>query len=209
MLILLFTTVIINQLTSKNMKKQLFTLATLSLMILVACQPASQHPAEQPADEAPNYAVFDSRVQVIKAFLKAYADEDMDAMTAMVADTMQWSPAVYNGNEWLTKTDYLAALQGYHEAFDNIKFHEGIAGLNDTAGASNAFWSGSVFPESTATDNPSIIRVYGTWTATHTESGKEIGAKWYGLVWVNEAGQIARFNDYFDAHGLAAQLAEE
>ena len=191
------------------MKKQLFTLTTLLLMLLAACQPASQPTAEQPAEDAPNYAAFDSKVQVIKSFLKAYTDEDMEAMSAMVSDTMHWSPAVYNGNQWLSKTDYLAALQAYHDEFDNIQFHEGIAGLDDTAGASNAYWSGSVFPESTATDAPGIIRVYGTWTATHTETGKDIGAKWYGLVWVNEAGQIARFNDYFDASGIAAQLTEE
>ena len=191
------------------MKKQLFTLATLSLVLLSACQPSSQEPAQQPASEGPDYAAFDSKVQAIKAFLKAYSDEDMDAMRGMVADTLQWSPASYNGGEWLGKEDYLGALQNYHNEFDNIQFHEGIAGLDDTAGASIGYWSGSVFPENTATISPDIIRVYGTWTATHTESGKDIGAKWYGLVWVNEAGQIARFTDYFDVHGLAAQLAVE
>lgn len=189
------------------MKKQLFVLATLSFLILSTCQSSTPPAAEEPSD-APDYVAFGSKVQVIKAFFKAYADEDMEAMTGMVADTMQWSPAVYNGNQWLSKADYLAALQSYHDEFENIQFHEGIAGLDDTADASNAFWSGSVFPESTATNAPGIIRVYGTWTATHTETGKDIGAKWYGLVWVNEAGQIARSNDYFDASGLAVQLAE-
>ena len=208
-LILLNIKAIFYQLTSKNMKKQLFTMATLSFLILSACQPTTPPAAEQPASDAPDYAAFDSKVQVIKAFIKAYSDEDVDAMTTMLADTMRWSPAVYNGNEWLGKTDYLAALQEYHQAFDNIQFHEGIAGLDNAVGASIAYWSGSVFPESTATIDPDIIRVYGTWTANHTETGKDIGAKWYGLVWVNEAGQIAAFADYFDAHGLAAQVAEE
>jgi len=191
------------------MKNQLLTLIALTLLVFASCQPAAeQAAAEQPA-ESPDYAAFNSKVSVIKAFFKAYMDEDMAAMEPLVADTLRWSPAVYNGGEWLGKEDFLAALQNYHNEYDNIQFQEGIDGIADTPGAANGYWSGSVFPESTATDSPDIIRVYGTWTATHVESGKEIGAKWYGLVWVNVAGQIGRFTDYYDVHGLAAQLADE
>ena len=191
------------------MKNRLFPLVTLMFLVFVSCQPpAEQAAAEQPA-EGPDHAAFDAKVSVIKAFLKAYMDEDMAALESLVSDTLRWSPAAYNGGNWLGKEDYLAGLQNYHNEFDNIQFQEGIDGLNDAPGASIAYWSGSVFPESTATEAPDIIRVYGTWTATHTESGTEIGAKWYGLVWVNQAGQIAQFADYFDFHGLAAQVAAE
>jgi hypothetical protein len=191
------------------MKKQLFILATLSLLILAACQPAPEQPAEQPAPDAPNYALFNEKVSVIKSFIKAHSDEDIEAIGSLMADTMKYSPPNYNGNEWLGKEELISTLAGYHQEFDNITFHEGLAGLDDEANAANAFWSGSVFPEGTGTMIPSIIRGYGTWTAVHSESGKEVGVKWYALIWVNEAGQITRFTDYFDVNGIAAQLAAE
>ena len=191
------------------MKNQLLSLVALIFVVLVSCQPAAEQAAAEQTAAGPDYAAFDAKVSVIKAFFKAYMDEDMAAMESLVSDTLRWSPAVYNGGEWLGKEEYLAGLKSYHDEYDNIQFHEGIDGLNDAPGADIAYWSGSVFPESTATETPAIIRVYGNWTATHTESGTEIGAKWYGLVWVNEAGQIAQFTDYFDFHGLAAQVAAE
>ena len=191
------------------MKYQLISVISIALLVAVSCQPAPEQPAEQPASEEPDYALFNKKIEVIRSMFQAHSDENLEALNNLLADTLQWSPPQYNGNQWLGKEDLLAALEAYHNDFDNIQFHEGIAGLDDTAGANNAFWSGSVFPENTATSSPNILRVYGTWTATHTETGKEIGVKWFSLVWVNEAGQIARFNDYFDVHGIEAQVMTE
>ena len=70
-------------------------------------------------------------------------------------------------------------------------------------------WSGSVFPKDQATSTPDAIRVYGTWTATHTASGKEIGVKYFALVFFNDDGKIVQWSDYFDVNGLAVQIAEE
>ena len=70
-------------------------------------------------------------------------------------------------------------------------------------------WSGSVFPEATATIEPDVIRVYGTWHATHTESGKDVGVKFFTLITINEAGKISQISEYFDVNGLAVQIAEE
>lgn len=71
------------------------------------------------------------------------------------------------------------------------------------------FWSGSVFPKETADTSTNVIRTYGTWTATHSESGKEIGVKFFSLVSVNDEDKIVQTSDYWDVNGLAAQLAEE
>ena len=90
--------------------------------------------------------------------------------------------------------------------FDNIKFTEGIA-LADTL--ANGMWSGSVFPEEGASSTPDAIRIYGTWTATHTESGKDIGVKWFALGFFNDAGKIDQFTEYWDVNGLAVQIAAE
>ena len=139
-------------------------------------------------------------------FFKAHGDEDLSAQSALLADTLRWSPPAYNGNKWLGKEELLAALKGYQDNFENIKLTEGIVLQDSIVGG---VYSGSVFPKKDASSTPDAIRMYGTWTATHTETQKPIGVKWYGIGWVNKDGKIAMFTDYFDVNGLAAQLAEE
>ena len=172
---------------------------------MIACTPP---PAAEAVEEGeqPNYATFDKNVEAARAFIKAHCDEDLEAMKSMVADTMQWSPPNFNGNEWLGKDEYMAALKSYHDNFENITFTEGIT-LSDTL--ANGMWSGSVYPQENANNQPSAIRMYGTWTAKHSELGKEIGVKWFGLGFYNENAKIVRFTEYWDVNGMAVQLAEE
>ncbi len=184
------------------MKKQLVSLMVLALMVLVSCK----EPAATEAVETPDYAAFDSKVSVIRAFYKAHSQEDLATLSSMLADTMQWSPPNYNGNQWLGKEDFLATLKAYHENYDNIQFTEGIVLPDSTA---NGFWSGSVFPKGTASSTPSNIRTYGTWTATHTESGQKVGVKYYSLSMVNNDGKIATFSDYLDINSLMPKPEEK
>jgi len=189
------------------MKKQLISLFVLALLVMVGCkETATMEENETTEQSAPDQAAFDKKVAVIRAFFKAHADEDLEAQNAILSDTMKWSPPDYNGNQWLGKEDLMAALKGYHDGFDNIKYHEGIVMPDSTA---NGFWSGSVFPGTNATASANVIRVYGTWSATHTESGKEIGVKFFNLTSINEDGKIVQSSDYFDVNGLAAQIAAE
>jgi limonene-1,2-epoxide hydrolase len=184
------------------MKKQLFGLIALALLTLVACQQA----AEVQETEAPDYAAFDKSVEVVRSFIQAHCDEDLEAEGNLLADTLKWSPPEYNGNKQLGKDDFLAALKGYHDDFENIKYTEGI-----TVGDSlvNGMWSGSHFPKDLATSGGTNVRVYGTWTATHTASGKDIGVKYFALCFVNADGKIETWSDYFDLHGIYAQLEDE
>lgn len=190
------------------MKKKLISLIALSLVVVVACKeaaPSGQSDAVEQS-ESPDYAAFDKKVAVIRSFFKAHCDEDLEAQRSLISDTLKWSPPDYNGNQWLGKEDLLAALKGYHDDFENIKYAEGIVMPDSTA---NGFWSGSVFPAVNASSDPDVIRVYGTWTAIHTESGKEIGVKFFNLSSVNEDGKIVQSSDYFDVNGLAAQIAAQ
>lgn len=184
------------------MKNQLFSIITLALLTLVACK----QPAAVEESEAPDYALFDRNVEVVRSFIKAHSDENLDAVQAILSDTLQYSPPAYNGNQWLGKEELLTALKSYHDNFENLKFIEGIA-LSDSI--VNGFWSGSVFPKENANSDGTNVRCYGTWSATHTASGKEIGAKWFGLIGVNSDGQIISFSDYFDVNGLAVQIAAQ
>jgi hypothetical protein len=184
------------------MKNQLISLITLALLTLVACK----QPAAVEESESPDYAAFDKKVEAILSLYQAHSDEDFEAISAMVSDTMKWNPPYYNGNTLLGKEEFLASSKGYQDAFENLKYTAGIVTPDSII---NGFWSGSVFPKETANNNPNTIRVYGTWTATHTESGKDIGVKWYSLVTINKDGKVVNVSDYWDYHGLAAQLADE
>ena len=190
------------------MKIKMLYLALLAMVMFFACKQTAEVEEEMATEEAagPDYADFDRKVAVIAAFYEAHGNEDLAAQTAMISDTLQWSPPGYNGNKWLGKEELLAALKGYHDGFDNIKFTSGIITADDKVGG---FWSGSVYPEETATNDADVIRVYGTWNATHTESGKEIGVKFYSTISVNADGQIAAASDYFDVGGIMDQIEAE
>lgn len=190
------------------MKTKLFGLIVFAALALFGCKENDQKTemAVDESSEAPDYAGFDKKVAIIRSFYQAHCDEDLDAQMSMISDTLKWSPPDYNGNKWLGKEDYLTSLKGYHDGFENIKYTEGIVMPDSTV---NGFWSGSVYPKENANTDPNMIRVYGTWTATHTESGKKIGVKWFSLATVNEDGKIVQASDYFDVNGLAAQIAAE
>ena len=196
------------------MKNQLFNLVIFSLLTLTACDQKKSEKAKETKEievtkemqETPDYAAFDKKVEVIRSFIKAHEDENMEAEQALFADTLKWSPPYYNGNKWLGKADIVEAFQNYHKDFENVKFEEGIIMADSLV---NGMWSGSVFPKDQASITPDAIRIYGTWTGKHTASGKEVGLKYFALGWINDAGKIAQFSEYFDAHGLAAQLAEK
>ncbi|NNJ88279.1 MAG: nuclear transport factor 2 family protein [Eudoraea sp.] len=187
------------------MKNLVFCLGAVALLALTSCKQAA--PAEEMAKtETPDYAAFEAKVAVISAFYKAYSEEDMETLSNMLSDTLQWSPPQYNGNQWLGKEDLLAALKNYHDNFEDIQWTSGVSTPQTSEGG---YWSGSVFPEGSATSTPNDIRVYGTWNATHTETGKPIGAKFFALITVNEEGKISSASDYFDVNGLAVQIAGE
>lgn len=189
------------------MKTKLFAMLMLAVFTLFSCkEQAKETEMAEEAVEAPDYDAFDKKVAVLEAFYQAHSDEDLEAQSAMIADDFQWSPPYYNGNKWLGKAEFMEALKGYHDGFDNIKYTEGIVMPDSTV---NGFWSGSVFPKDLANISSGIIRAYGTWTATHTESGKEIGVKYFSLASVNDEGKIVQSSEYWDVNGLAAQIAAE
>ena len=194
------------------MKKLFLSLIAIALLSFVACKESTTTEATDSEEtiekvaEAPNYDLFNSRVETMKSFYKAHENEDIEAITALLADTIKVSPPNYNGNQLVGKDEFIAILKDYHDNFDNITFTEGIQ-LGDIK--EGGWWSGSVFPEETASVSSNAIRIYGTWKATHTESGKEIGVKYYSIAWINDAGKIAQYTAYYDANGIAVQLAQE
>lgn len=184
------------------MKTKLISIITLVLLTLIACQ----KPVAVEKVEAPDYATFNNKLETVRSFFKAHSDENLDALSEMMADTIKWSPAAYNGNKWLGKDAFMAALKSYHDNFENIKFTEGIV-LQDSI--VSGVYAGAVFPQANASSDPNAIRMYGTWHAKHSESGKDIGVKFYSIYWINDAGKLVQITEYWDVNGLAVQLAAE
>jgi hypothetical protein len=196
------------------MKKLFLSLIAIALLSFIACKestPAETTETEEKTEveevaEAPDYDLFNSRVETMKAFYKAHENEDIEAITALLADTLKVSPPNYNGNQLVGKDDFITVLKNYHDNFDNINFTEGIQ-LGDIQ--EGGWWSGSVYPEESASVSSNALRIYGTWKATHTESGKEIGVKYYSIAWINDAGKLAQYTAYYDVNGIAVQLAAD
>ena len=191
------------------MKNYLLTFMVLTALVFVGCKEAvSEQDATAEVAEKPDYELFAKKVTILKEYFQAHMDEDLEKMKSMVSDTLRWSPPHFNGNNFETKDALMAQVKIYHDEFENIAYAEGL-GLGGQGGSDNGHWAGSVFPAETATTDPQAIRIYGTWTATHTASGKNIGVKYYAIGWVNDDGQIAQFTEYFDVGGIATQLAAE
>ena len=159
-------------------------------------------------DNSENIATFDRNVASIRAFIQGFADEDLEAQMALFSDTALWSPPEYNGNVWVNMEAMRGALKYYHDTYDDITFDEGID-LGMGGEKQPAYWGGSVYPSETASDLPNNVRIYGTWRAVHSETGKVIYNKWYGLMFFNADGKIGRFTDWFDVNGMQVQIDAE
>ena len=195
------------------MKYKSLIIFVLALFAFTACKQAeteevpSEEVAETAAEETTDHTeTFNRRLEVIRAFIKGHSDENLEAQAATLADTVKWSSARYNDG-WQGKEELMAALKGYHDNFDGITYTEGIVLPNQPG---PGFFSGNAYAsDGTANSGANAIRCYGTWNATHTETGKAIGVKWFAVLSFNEDDKIAMFTDYWNVDGLAAQIAAD
>lgn len=197
------------------MKIKLIMIA-LALLTFTACKQAETKEDTTTSEEitevekevnVDHTATFKTRMGVIRAFVKAHSAEDLATLSTLIADTLKWSPPMYSESPWSGKEDYMAALKGYHDDYDNITYTEGIV-LPATMGP--GYFSGNAYSaDGTVNSGANAIRCYGTWKATHIASGKNIGVKWFGVASFNDDNKIAMMTEYWDVHGLAAQITAD
>ena len=178
-----------------------------SILFLFSCTPE----VKEELNAVNNEAAFQKNVENFMAFTKAFGAEDIDGVMDLFADSALWSPPEYNNYEWLNKDELKGALTNYMNSFDDLKFTPGInlpGGnvVDGFLGGSRYRSDGAENTSSLSSANPNNIRVYGTWSSTHTESGKATYSKWYAIVNFNENGKIVRFNDWFNVDGLQVQI---
>ena len=172
------------------MKKIIFLVA----VILSSCNQADV----DIKDNTENQKKFETNVENFNSMIDAFAAEDQDRFMNIFADSLKWSgPDKKNMSEFDSKEVLAKALNGYMAAYDNHA-------LKNTR-----FFAGSTFSTMQANDSPDVIRVYGDWHHTHTESNKDVSHKWMAVVFFNKDGKIHEFWDYFDVGGFLQQHETE
>tara|TARA_B100001939_G_scaffold271720_1_gene239467 strand:+ start:524 stop:1066 length:543 start_codon:yes stop_codon:yes gene_type:complete len=166
------------------------------LLIMVSCTNS--------AVTEENNEKFEQQIKSWETFTEGFYNEDIDLLMSVVADSVQWSPPNYNGNKLLGYEEFKEAVLGYFDNFNEITFNPG-EGL---IGSDYAYWSGSLYSQGDTNTDPSVMRIYGTWSSYHTATGAPVNNKWYGVINFNEDNKFASFSDWMDVNGMQVQINE-
>ncbi len=187
--------------------KKIFSLITVISFVLSSCNTSVESKVEIDNSSKEDQAKFEKQIETFNAYRKAFNDENIDDLMATMADSLKWSPPQYNGNQILGYEDVKSQFQAYFDQFDDITFSEGEGLVNKNA---PAYWAGSAFSsgkgEQGASSSPNIMRIYGTWSGIHTESGAKVYNKWYGVLNFNSDSKIADISDWMDVNGMQVQI---
>ncbi|MDG2372072.1 MAG: nuclear transport factor 2 family protein [Flavobacteriaceae bacterium] len=184
--------------------KKIFIIVTLASFILSSCDVETKAKITVGSSKE-DQSTFEKQIETFNTYRKAFNDENINDLMGTFADSLKWSPPQYNGNAILGYDDVKAQFQAYFDQFEDITFNEGEGLVNPNA---PAYWAGSVFSsgEEMATSSPLGMRIYGTWSGVHSESGAKVFNKWYGLLNFNTDGKIAEMSDWMDVSGMQAQI---
>ncbi len=155
-------------------------IALLGLVTLISCQ-NNEYRAE-----------FEKNTETAKAYFKLHESEDAQAMFEYLHPDMEWHMPVY-GTPLVGIDEVKAALQGYQDAFDDMSF------VAD-------YWLPGVNTDTGVPDGST--RVYGTWNATHSETGVRVALTAYHSFEFKD-GKIHRGGDWFDLGGMMNFIAQE
>ena len=185
--------------------KNIYNLLVLTFMVLTSCNTNNSTVTENVGSSDQDKATFQKNIDAHATFAKAFNEENMELLMSTMADSLKWSPAFYNENKILGAEDFKSQIQVYFDQFDEVTFHPGEGLINEDA---PAYWAGSHYSsgEGMVTTSPNGIRVYGTWSAIHTETGAKIYNKHYGVLTFNSDNKIAEISDWMDISGMQAQI---
>ena len=185
--------------------KNIFSLLTIVLFVFSSCDTNVETKVEIGGPSKEDKAAFNKQIETFNVYRKAFNDENIDNLMGTIKDSLKWSPPQYNGNKILGYDDVKSQFQAYFDQFEDITFSEGEGLVNENA---PAYWAGSAFSsgEQGPSSSPNIMRIYGTWSGIHTESGAKVYNKWYGVFNFNSDGKIAEISDWMDVSGMQAQI---
>ena len=149
-----------------------FVLMILAIM-LASCAGSVQHPE------------FENNVKLGQQFFQLHGEENFDAMVDMLHDDLQWTSPKY-GEGMVNKETQLGYIKMYQDLYDNINFEAN-------------YWLPGV--DTLSLHNDGSIRVYGSWTGVHTETGNEFNLSSYHTMAFQD-GKIVGGGDWFDLTGF-------
>ena len=152
-----------------------FVLMMLTLM-LASCAGSVQHPE------------FENNVKLGQKFFQLHDEENLEAMVDMLSDDLQWTSPKY-GEGIINKETQLGYIKMYQDLYDNINFEAN-------------YWLPGV--DTLSLQNDGSIRVYGSWTGVHTETGNEFNLGSYHTM-AFEDGKIVGGGDWFDLTGFVQE----
>tara|TARA_B100000927_G_C16160463_1_gene347167 strand:- start:46 stop:558 length:513 start_codon:yes stop_codon:yes gene_type:complete len=151
----------------------------LAIVTLISCQ-NNDYRAE-----------FEKNTETAKAYFKLHESENSAAMFEYLHPDIEWHMPVY-GAPLAGLNEVKAAVQGYQDAFEDMSF------IAD-------YWLPGVNTETGVPDGST--RVYGTWNATHSETGKKVALTAYHSFEFKD-GKIFRGGDWFDLGGMMNFIME-
>ena len=168
--------------------KKLFFATIVSLMIF-GCTDDDKKEEAASGKNSEMHSLFEKNLATLKAFTGAFEKEDLNMMTAQVADSAVWSSPAY-GDTVNTKAHWMESLKYYLDNWSDLHLTNGqfLPGIDS---ATHEF-DGSV-------------RYYGQWGGVHS-SGIATKVNFYGTYEFNKDNKIISGSDFFDLGGMMNSL---
>ena len=155
-----------------------------ALVVYLALNSSEDAQTSTNLSESPEYV---ANKAVVEAMFKAHIDEDMEAWSALVADSLTWSAPHYGSvNGAGTKEGWAAVLKAYQDNFHDMSIQQSVylPGLDQF------------------TSEPDFsVRVYAHWKGTHTASGV-VAEPWYYANYDLAGGKIVNAVEFMDVGGM-------
>ena len=154
----------------------------LSILILCSCSQTVQNPK------------FEKNVALAKKWFELWEAEDIEGLSLMISDKIEWQGAFYGQELTKSKTEVIEYIYCWIGAMEDIDYEP------------NNFLAG-VDPETNIPNGS--VRTYGTWTGKNTASGKNFEVKFYHFLTFNDDGLVINGGDYGDATGTVFAVSPD
>ena len=124
-----------------------------------------------------------------KKLFELHGAEDLEGQKKLVSKEIKSVLPMY-GSEPVDYENYVQMLQGYHDAFEDIKYTANV-------------W----LPGTDENGNPNgSVRTYGNWTGVNVVTGKKLNLNGYWYFDFDAEGLIIEQGDFFDVGGMVAAV---
>ncbi len=162
--------------------KRLFFLSSV-VVLLIAC---NNEKKEADTGNSDVKALYEQNLATVKSNIASFESKNIDAMFANVADTVNWTSAMY-GDTMHTKAHYKESLQYWVDNWDSLHLV-------------NPIFLQGVNTETSMPDGS--VRYYGEWDGVHKATGKHTKVQVYEFYNFNTDHKISAAGSYFDVGGL-------